>query len=51
MELILKEDVINLGYKDDVVKVKVLSIDEENNKIALSIKNSPRIYKNFIETY
>ena len=22
MELILKEDVINLGYKDDVVKVK-----------------------------
>ena len=22
MELILKEDVINLGYKDDIVKVK-----------------------------
>lgn len=26
MELILKEDVINLGYKDDIVKVKDVTV-------------------------
>ena len=38
MEIILKEDVINLGYKGDIVKVKVLEVDAARKRIALTMR-------------